>query len=86
MQCNINSDHSNFRYSSDVFRLNLTDYNANIRKEFNVYATFAFLIHGFTDFYPGQVLIDGTGRRARFHRQCIEKIITNELFPRLDGT
>lgn len=54
-----------FSGSSKVFRLNLSNAKKNPTKKFDPDAQYAFLIHGFTDTYPGQWLIQGEGDITR---------------------
>lgn len=54
-----------FSGSTDVFLLNLTDPNANILEKFNNHSPYAFLIHGFTDAYPGNWKINGKGEYVK---------------------
>lgn len=54
-----------FRNTNDVFLADFNDPSVNNMDSFDVQSPFAFLIHGFTDYYPGAVPIDGIGNQLQ---------------------
>lgn len=48
-----------YRFSDEVFLLNV--YQTHLLSHFDANASFAFLVHGFTDSYPGGHSIQQTG-------------------------